>query len=335
MTEIIPGIHRLVLPMPADSSLGHVNVYLMPGDGQCLLVDTGWNTDQAFAALQEQMAAIGVRPADITGIIITHIHPDHYGLAGRLKKLSPARLAMHRLEKANIRARYIDMDELLQQIERWLRLNGAPPDELPHLGGASVGVRQFVAPAQPDTLLEDGQTVTSGKFRFRVIWTPGHSRGHLALYEPEQKILISGDHILPRITPNIGLHPQSTANPLDDYLKSLARLKTLPVDRVLPGHEIPFTGLARRITELEEHHLQRHREILAALEHQPRTAYQIATEITWASDTGRRPWAELSYLDRRLAVVEALAHLEFLRQEGRLDKSTRNDVVYYRRNLSD
>ena len=330
MTEIVPGIYRLKIPMPErDILLGYVNVYLLQGDNGYFLIDTGWNIEEAFDSLKSQLAEIGIDFKDISQIVVTHIHSDHYGLAGRLKELSGAKIALHHLEKNLIDSRYINMDALLHQVAQWLHTNGVPDNSLSELQTASVGAARFVTPAMPDVTLSGGETLSNGSFSLKVLWTGGHSPGHICLYEPSQKILISGDHILPTITPNVGLHPQSGDNPLGDYINSLNTVKLLDVNLILPGHENPFNGLQSRIEELIQHHNQRNSEILEAIKAKPKTAYQIATEITWVPNIPDVGWQELGPLDKRLAVLETAAHLASMRVDGKTSKFTRDGVIYY------
>ena len=187
-----------------------------------------------------------------------------------------------------------------------------------------------VVPTLPDIVLNGGETITAGLFNFKVLWTPGHSPGHISLYEPDRKILVSGDHILPGITPNVALHPQSGPNPLNQYLKSLNMVNQLDVELTLPGHKHPFKNLHNRIDQLIHHHQQRNLEILANLGDKTRTAYEIAMELTWMPGNRANGWQNLSFLDRRLALLETIAHLEFMRTEGKVDKSTRDTIIYYR-----
>ena len=330
MTEVIPGIYQLKIPLPTkEILLGYVNVYLVQGDNGCLLVDTGWDTEEAFDSLEKQLAEIGINFKDISQIIATHIHPDHCGLTGKLKQLSQAKIALHYLEKDFIEPRYKNMDKLLCQIAEWLHTNGVPNEELTKLQTASLGMAKFVTPALPDVTLYGGEIISTGVFNFQVLWTPGHSPGHISLYEPTKKVLISGDYILPKITPNIGLHPQSGTNPLGDYIDSLNTTKKLDVNLILPGHENPFTGLQSRIEELIQHHQQRNSEILETLNAKTKTAYQISTEVTWGSDINGVGWDNLTPWDRRLAILETIAHLEAMRFAGKVDKFLKNSIIYY------
>lgn len=330
MIEVIPGIYQLQVTMPI-TSLEYINAYLIRGDNGYLLVDTGWNTSEAFDSLEKQLAEIGVNIKDISKIILTHIHPDHYGLVGKLKQLSQAEIILHYIEKSLIESRYIHMDTLLQQMVQWLHTNGVPLAEASELQAASVGMVKFIAPVQPDITLNGGETISTGIFTFQVLLTPGHSPGHICLYEPTKKVLLSGDHILPTISPNIGLHPQSSDNPLGDYINSLNELKRLDVKLVLPGHESPFATLTERIEELIQHHEQRNSKILSLMTTKPVTAYQIAAGMTWLSDINGVSWQKLPAFHRRLAISETMAHLESMRFSGEINKSSSNNTIYYQR----
>lgn len=328
MVEVFPGIYWIKNPIGLDgSSLSHVNSYLVRGKDGYLLADTGWNTEESFDALCQSMAGIGARVEDISQIVVTHIHPDHYGMAGRIKKLSGARIYMHEIENSIIDTRYVHMDALLRQTAEWLGRNGVPPEETGDIRDASLEIVDLVVPVRPDVLLHGGETITTGEHTFNVIWTPGHSPGHVCLYEPEKRVLLSGDHILPTITPNIGRHPQSAENPLGMYLESLCEMRRLHVSLVLPGHDEPFTGLVPRIDEMMRHHEQRNREILAAVSRRPRTAFDIAEYVTWGKNAA---WRDLPPLHRRMAIFETIAHLEYMIANGRAGKTERNNVIYYR-----
>ncbi|MFC1892420.1 MBL fold metallo-hydrolase [Chloroflexota bacterium] len=330
MNEVLPGVFQLPLPLP-NLSLDHVNTYLVRNDSECLLIDTGWNIPESFNSLKAQLEEIGVGFEDISQIIITHIHPDHYGLAGKMKQVSPAMIALHYKGKDNIESRYINMDNLLDEMTQWLRSNGTPADELSKLQMASVEMAKHVTATPPDVTLRGGELITCGDFHFNVLCTPGHAPDHISLYEPHRRLFISGDHILPRITPNIGLHPQTTPNPLRDYLNSLNSIKQLDVSLVLPGHEEPFTNLKQRVEQLIEHHRVRNSGILKVLGEKTKTAYQIATELKWKGDINKNSWNDLIPLDRRIAVLETLSHLEAMRADGKIERLSKNGIIYYQR----
>ncbi|MDM7998815.1 MAG: MBL fold metallo-hydrolase [Dehalococcoidia bacterium] len=327
--EILPGIHQLKLPFPLQLDQLAVNAYLIQGDKGWLLIDTGWNTSQAFAAMERQLAEIGLTFRNISLILITHFHPDHYGLAGRLVQSSGARVALHRIEKDFIDSRYMHMDGLLDETAAILRANGVPEKDLPRLQKASLGVRQYVAPVSPEVMLNGGETINQGPFQFEVIWTPGHSPGHVCLLERHRRILISGDHVLPATFSNVGLHSQSGPDPLPNYLRSLRAMDQLDVDLVLPAHEHVFSGLRPRVQEILHHHEERKKAIMAVLREGPRTAYDISLRIPWIVNGVTMTFDQLQALDRRLAVMSAMAHLEPLCNEGIAQKMQRDGVVFY------
>jgi glyoxylase-like metal-dependent hydrolase (beta-lactamase superfamily II) len=223
------------------------------------------------------------------------------------------------------------MDCLLKQMGEWLQINGVPPDQVPQLQTASVGAASYVAPTYPDTTLNGGETISTGAFTFQVMWTPGHSPGHICLYEPDKKIYFSGDHILPTITPNIGIHPQSSDNPLGDFMNSLEATRQLDISLVMPGHESPFTKIRARIRQLVQHHAQRNSEILTTIKTEAKTGYQIAKGVIWMADIGGVGLHDLAPLHRRLAILETLAHLESMRPDGKVEKFSRNGIIYYQR----
>lgn len=328
MTEVIPGIYQLPLPIP-NNPLGYINTYLIQGDNECLLIDTGWNTEEAFDSLQKQLAELGIGFKDISQIVITHCHPDHYGLAGRLKQVSNAKIALHYLDKDLIDT-YINVDKYLYQLEQWEHINGVPPNEMLDYQTTYPEMKGCVVPILPDITLQGGETISIDSFSFQVLWTPGHSAGHICLYEPTQKILFAGDFILPTITPNISLDPQESGdNPLDDYLSSLSSVKQLDVNLILPAHENVFTHLRQRIEELIQHHTQRKSEIMETLKTEPKTAYQIATKMTWMADIDSANWQKLTLWDKTMAVLETLAHLESMRVDGKIGKFTKDGTICY------
>ena len=328
MTQVTDGIYWFKLPMsPDEPNRDHINVYLIRGDDGYLLVDSGWNTDVSFNTMHNHLVKAGISFGDISQILVTHIHPDHYGMAGRVKQLSGATIAMHHLEEELIESRYIHLDGLLHETDQMLVSNGLPHDEMVSLRDATVGMEKFIMPAYPDIRLRDGDTVTTGEFTFRVVWTPGHSSGHICLYEPDKKILLSGDHILPRITANISVHPQSIENPLGRYIDALKEVRLLDVELALPGHDEPFSGVTARIDTIIEHHIQRNMEILIALQQETKNTYEIAQDITWG--TGSK-WPDLPPFHQRMAVFETRAHLEMMTAEGYLDVLPRKGIIYYR-----
>jgi glyoxylase-like metal-dependent hydrolase (beta-lactamase superfamily II) len=203
------------------------------------------------------------------------------------------------------------VDDLLERVAAALRRMGAPPEELAPLQNASMPVRQLVDPVLPDVLLEDGDKPEVPGWDLTAIWTPGHSPGHLCFYESAQRLMLSGDHVLPRITPNIPFHPQAGANPLGDFLASLDKLEPYDVNEVLPAHEYRFPDLRTRLEELRQHHRDRFSEVIAILSEGPRTGWEIASHLRWS-----RAWDDIAGFMRRAAVGETVSHLRALEIDG-------------------
>jgi glyoxylase-like metal-dependent hydrolase (beta-lactamase superfamily II) len=308
--HVRPGVWSIPVPIPV-SPLRYVFVYAFETDAGVYLVDTGWNTDDAYDTLTAGLAHLGAGVGDVRGVLVTHIHPDHYGLAGRIRETSGAWVALHPADAALIGERYDDPTVLLERVGAWLRRLGAPAEELESLQKAAMPVLAFVTSVQPDVLLEDGDKPEVPGWDLAAIWTPGHSPGHLCFWEPRHSLLLAGDHVLPRITPNIPFHPQAGDDPLGDFLRSLERLEAYPAEEVLPGHEHRFVGLEGRVAELQAHHEHRFAEVVAGLRDGLSTAWEVAARMEWS-----RPWGRIRGFMRRAAVAEAMAHLRALERRG-------------------
>ena len=308
--RVRPGVWSIPVPIPINP-LRYVLVYAFETDGGVYLVDAGWNTDEAFDTLTAGLTALGASVGDVRGVMITHIHPDHYGLAGRVRESSGAWVALHPADAALIPDRYEQPEELLRRIGATLQRWGAPPGEVDGLTYASMPVRAFVSLVKPDVLLEDGDKPEVPGWDIQAIWTPGHSPGHLAFWEPRNRLLLTGDHVLPRITPNISFHPQAGDDPLGSFLHSLEKLAPYDADEVLPAHEHRFVGLPARLTELIEHHEHRFDEVLDAIRAGHDTAWGVAGRMRWS-----RSWDRIEGWMRRAAVAEAMAHIRALERRG-------------------
>jgi glyoxylase-like metal-dependent hydrolase (beta-lactamase superfamily II) len=323
--EVRPGLWSIPVPIP-DNPLRYVLVYALELDGGGVaLVDAGWDTDQAWKALSDGLAAAGGTMGDVRAVMVTHIHPDHYGLAGRVREKSGAWIGLHPADAVMLESRYGDTDELLANMFHFLADSGVPEDKLPDLAFASMVMKSMVTMAEPDVLFEDGKQIELPGWSLRTIWTPGHSPGHVCFYSDRHKLLISGDHILPRITPNISVHTQQFPNPLGDFLESLLKVQNLGTEEVLPAHEYRFADLQGRLEEIIAHHADRLEEIEQVLtEHPGSTAWDITLKLHWS-----RPWDEIEPFMQRQANGETLAHCVLLELHDRIHREGSEPALFF------
>ena len=318
VVEVYSGVYQIRLPIPIRS-LGSVFVYLVHEGDHNLLIDTGWNTDECYAALKSGLKSVGVAIPQLEKIIVSHLHPDHYGLSTRLKKEAPDyTLIMHRSDALAIRDTEAKFKLFIQKMNDWARDEGVPADEVRAMMQSSMPVLEFVAPAMPDIQVIGGEVIRVGDQKeFVVISTPGHTVGNICLYERNGSgLFFSGDHILPTVTPNVSLSPLYTGDPLGDYLESLEKLRKYKVSKILPSHEFIFTDLGKRIDEIEAHHKERLDDTLKALEgaREGISGYTVASRMHWHVG----PWEKLSPWEKRAALMETLAHLEYLKRKGKV-----------------
>ena len=306
--QVRPQLWSVPVPIP-DNPLRYVIVHLLELDDGVAVVDTGWNTEAAWQALVDGLAVAGYAVDDVRGALITHIHPDHYGLAGRLREASGAWVALHPADAALLPGRYgAGVTAVVAQMRGLLADCGVPAGVIAELSEASMGVREFVGQAEPDVLLEHGRRVDLRGWDIVSLHTPGHSPGHVCFLDRDRRVLLSGDHVLPRISPSVTIHVQQPGNPLADFLDSLRAVRDLDVDEVLPAHEWRFAPLAARVDELLVHHAQRLAVVERAIHDQPGvTCWEVTRLLPWS-----RAWDQIHGHMRRAAVGETLAHLVLL-----------------------
>ncbi|ANP54735.1 glyoxylase-like metal-dependent hydrolase (beta-lactamase superfamily II) [Streptomyces griseochromogenes] len=331
------GTLSVQVPIP-DNPLGYTLVYVVDTDRGPVLVDTGWDDPASWDTLAAGLADCGTSVADVYGVVVTHHHPDHHGLSGRVREASGAWVAMHAADAAIVRRAQ------RTRPERWyaymadkLTAAGAPEEHVAPLRAARSRRRTLpgLSSALPDREIVPGELLGLPGRRLRAIWTPGHTPGHVCLHLEEKHPaglpghgrLFSGDHLLPEITPHIGLYEDpddaTVSDPLGDYLDSLERVGRLAAAEVLPAHQHSFTDAPGRVRELLAHHEQRLTGLLTLLS-EPLTPWQLAERMEW-----NRPWPEIPYGSRTIAVSEAEAHLRRLVKLGRAEPVPGSDPVAY------
>jgi glyoxylase-like metal-dependent hydrolase (beta-lactamase superfamily II) len=305
--EVRAGLWSVPVPIP-NNPLRYTLTYLLCSDRDLVVVDPGWDSDAGWQALGAGLQAAGADLEDVTGVVVTHVHPDHHGLSERLRRASGSWVAMHPAERDSLPSRIWDDYHGPDQNLAWLRRCGVPEDIAAELAVSTESMRRFLTLAEPDRLLEHGDLVPMDGRSIRVIHTPGHTPGHLCLHEETEDVLLTGDHVLPRISPNIGLQPQSASPPLAAYLQSLAATSVFDSAEALPAHEYRFRGLADRTRELRDHHAGRCREIIGVLDELgTATTWQLTGRLSWS-----RGWSAVGGMMRRAALSETAAHLDYL-----------------------
>jgi glyoxylase-like metal-dependent hydrolase (beta-lactamase superfamily II) len=311
--RVRPDLWSVPVPIP-DSPLRYTLTYLIAAGGGLVVVDPGWDTEAGWRALTGGLQAAGASPADVTGIVATHVHPDHHGLSARLREASGAWVAMHPAEADSLSAFRWPEGETRRDDLAWLHRCGVPGDVAAGLAVTDEVMAAVIAMAKPDVLLGHGDLVPMPGRRLRAVWTPGHTPGHLCLHEEAADLLLSGDHVLPRISPNIGLQPHAADPPLAAYLRSLELVAAYDTAEALPAHEYRFHGLADRVRMLLAHHERRCEEVIAIVARLgPATVWQVTQEMSWS-----RGWAAVTGFMRRAAIAEAGAHLRHLADAGRI-----------------
>ncbi|MBT3368748.1 MAG: MBL fold metallo-hydrolase [Nitrospina sp.] len=316
--DLMPDLFRIEIPLP-DSPLKSLNSYVIKGLERNLVIDTGLNRKECLEAMHAGLRELNV-DLEKTDFFITHLHADHFGLVSQLVADS-GKVFFNRPDS-----------EIIESFGGWepmveyAGLNGFPRSELINALKSHPGYK-FHSEWVPDlSILKDNDLIHIGDYHFRCIETPGHTRGHTCLYEPTRKLLIAGDHILIDITPNIQCWSDQ-GNPLKDYLNSLEKVRKLDVELVLPGHRRVFKKYEERIDELQQHHNKRLEEILSILSVSSKTAFQVASEMTW--DIKYDSWAQFPLAQKWFATGEAISHLRYLEENGRLMEKRRGGEILF------
>ncbi|MDX3519714.1 MBL fold metallo-hydrolase [Streptomyces scabiei] len=330
------GVRSIEVPIP-DNPLGHTLVYVVDTDRGPVLVDTGWDDPASWDTLAAGLTACGTSVTEVHGVVITHHHPDHHGLSGAVREASGAWIAMHAADTAIVRrTRGTGPDRWFTYMTDKLTAAGAPEEHLaPLRAPRRPRALPGFSPALPDREIVPGELLDLPGRRVRAIWTPGHTPGHVCLHLeeahpsrlPGHGRLFSGDHLLPEISPHIGLYEDpdddTVTDPLGDYLDSLERIGRLGAAEVLPAHQYAFTDSAARVGELLAHHESRLTGLLTLLA-TPLTPWQLAERMEW-----NRPWSQIPFGSRNIAVSEAEAHLRRLVKLGRAEAVTGSDPITY------
>lgn len=317
--DIRPDLYRIEIPLP-NTPLKYLNSYFIRGDQRHLIVDTGFDIRECRDAMQAAFKALDIDP-DRTDYFITHLHMDHFGLVNRLT--TPSSKVYFNTPDATIMRRFRSWDRIVAFAAR----HGFP--EIDIQGAIERNIRHKLTNRLSDNLvlLEDGDPLDAGPYHFRCIQTPGHSFGHLCLYDEDQKLFIAGDHLLKDISPSIQSWDDAH-NPLQWYLESLDKVYRLDIDLVLPGHRSLIRDHRARIDQLKTHHHQRCLEIEGILGTAPLSAYEVAARMTW--NIRGKSWENYPIAQQWFAMGEAVSHLKYLEEKGRIVRAESNGRSSYR-----
>jgi glyoxylase-like metal-dependent hydrolase (beta-lactamase superfamily II) len=316
LTQLADDLYQVQIPLPF--ALNIVNCYLLHGSQGWTVVDTGINTEAGRAVWMGVFETLAIQPQHLHQIYLTHAHPDHFGMSGWLQQLAAAQgrhIPIYISARENQMAQHVWYGNALYDFAGWLRAGGMPDQMAQQVADSMDDTYSMTLPHPPqmeamqaDTLLQLGDRT------FRTILAPGHSDGQILFYDASDHLLLSGDHVLMKITPNIGLWEHSDPDPLGQFMASLVTLRELDVRIALPGHKHLIEDWQGRIDELLAHHEHRLDQTLDALGQNRHTPYEVAGAIF---DTTR-----FTVHEWRFALAETLAHLEYLRIRGKAQQIT-------------
>lgn len=321
-----PGVFRIPLPLPQDG-LRAVNVYVVQHGSDLTVIDAGWSLPEAREQLAAGLGELGCGFPDVRRFLVTHMHRDHYTQAVALRREFGMRVALGRGEKPGLDL-VNDPARAGEPGQTGRLVRAGAQDLMARLAGLESPHVDRTDWSAPDEWIEDGEQLTVGDRTLVAVETPGHTRGHLVYADEAADLLFCGDHVLPRITPSIGLEPDPPVSPLADFLTSLELVRTRPDAAMLPAHGPVGMRVHQRVDELLAHHAKRLDATLAALQEGRSTAAQVAAALTWTRH--ERKLADLDPFNEMLATLETLSHLDVLVERHLVTSTEQNGIVYYR-----
>lgn len=317
-----PEIFQLSIPLP-NNPLRNLNCYVVKTECGNLVVDTGFNQPECFEALSQGLEALSI-DMDQTTLFLTHLHSDHIGLVEKIRS-KKTRVIMgatdyHYFEKI------LDGKTWPEYDKRFLQ-EGFPEKDL--IAQAKINPAIIYAPKKTfaATLLNDTDVFFIGNLEFECVHTPGHTPGHTCLYLKNEKIMFLGDHVLFDITPNITTWPY-VRDSLGDYLKSLDKIGNYDIKVQLPAHRKVEISVYERIDQLKKHHAERLEEIVEIIKNSgTQNALQIASQLKWSMRG--KDWSEFPIQQKWFAVGETMSHLDYLRENKRIQQIEKNQSISY------
>ena len=315
------GLRFETIVVPTPYAVGPANVYIITAP-PVTLIDCGPNTAAAEQALRAGLASFHIVPEQISRVLVTHGHPDHYGLAPRLQEISGAQVLVGELDLPKL----ADVGTLALTGQLLLK-TGIPAAALADMGERERDMGGDLHPQVEDAVgVAGGERLAFEGFDLQLLHLPGHTAGHICPYDPASGVLFSGDTLLLEISPNPLLEPdpkdpEERRRSLVEYLHTLDVLSHLPLSRVFPGHGPVIEEPHTLIEELRRHHRDRVEDLASRMTPEGKSAWQLALEL----------FPDVEGFDNFLAVSEVLAHVDLLVLDGRAEPVERDGITYYRR----
>lgn len=322
ITKMLENIYKIAVPLP-NNPLREMNAYLIKGEKN-LLIDTGFNRRECEEALREAFKELNIEQTDL---FITHLHSDHCGLVPQFASESSVIYAgetdgeLINFEVGNLYWKMLD-DLFIKY--------GFPKADFGRNTDIHPGRKYCHEEHVKFSYVAEGDILQYGDYSLEAILTPGHTPGHMCLYDRNKKILFCGDHILGTITPNICIE-LSAENPLRDYLHSLAKVEKLDVELLFTAHGTPIADVKGRIHELYQHHEHRLGEVLQILDASWTTAYDVASHMEW--EIPCKTWHDFPAPQKWFATGEAISHLQYLYFEGKVLREEKDGIYLYRKKM--
>ncbi|PTX59087.1 glyoxylase-like metal-dependent hydrolase (beta-lactamase superfamily II) [Melghirimyces profundicolus] len=309
------------VPLPLPFPLKIIKSYLLKGSNGYTVVDTGLHYEGDIEAWEEAGKTIGFDWNEVERIVLTHYHPDHYGLAGWMQRQTGAPVKMSRTDFEQASLFWDEDSDQPEEMARFYAGHGLSSEWVEKIPEHLRGFTKWVQPHPEPEFIRGGETIRLGDREYRILHTPGHADGHLSFYDEERGWLIGGDFLLPKITPNISLWPGCDPDPLRTYLNMLEEMDQLPVKKVFPAHGPAFEHYHERIEELRRHHGERLERMKGWVKGKGANAVEVCCRMFGKN---------LTIHNLRFALSETLAHLEYLRLGGELVREKEAGVWIYR-----
>jgi glyoxylase-like metal-dependent hydrolase (beta-lactamase superfamily II) len=319
-TIIRDGFVQVKVPLPFP--LRWVNSYALRGADGWTIIDPGLHTEESEAIWLETLDELGVGMGDIEQIVLTHHHPDHYGLSGWFQEHSGAPVYLSATGQRQVIELWGEALPMSDRLMSLFLLHGLDKSLIEPMFGHMRSFISQVSPQPKLSSIEIGQPFRLGERLYRTLHTPGHADGHISFYDEERAEMFCGDHVLPQITPNVGYLPGFDPNPLRTYMASLRQAAQLNVKMAYPGHREPFASYSDRAIDIAGHHEERLERMLELLREEPLSAYALCRALFGD---------KLSIHQLRFALSETIAHVIYMHEEDQVQElQAENGSLLYR-----